>query len=247
MEALTIETLRMDGGTQPRARISEKIVAQYAAAMAAGAEFPPVAVYFDGTDHWLADGFHRVRAARKAGMARIAADVRQGTLRDAVLFSVSANTAHGVQRTAGDLRRAVLLLLADEEWSQWSNAEIARRCACSESYVRSLGKHARGASSHSAKMRTVTRKGKTYRQNVARIGKATTGTRAKADPPAKTPFRPVRGLSELPPPMVPLSLPRQNPHLAANTLIELFDAPWLTALVERIAGHLSAANTGDSK
>ncbi len=247
MEHLDTDMIRMDGGTQPRAKIAEKVVSQYAAAMRSGTEFPPVTVFFDGTDHWLADGFHRVRAAQKAGMGQIAADVRQGTLRDAILFSVSANIAHGVQRAAGDLRRAVLLLLADEEWSQWSNAEIARRCACSESYVRSLTKGGDRASSHSAKMRTVTRKGKTYRQNTARIGKSTPKAKAKRETPAKTVFKPVLGLSDPPPPMVPLSLPRQNPLLAANTLIELFDTQWLTALVERIASHLTPCREGDRK
>ena len=50
-------------------------------------------------------------------------------------------------------------------------------------------------------------------------------------------FKPVRGHST-PVPMVPLSLPRENPRMAAGTLIELFDESWLTVLVEQIAAHL---------
>ena len=39
-------------------------------------------------------------------------------------------------RTNADKRHAVLLLLNDEEWGQWSNREIARRCSVAESSVR---------------------------------------------------------------------------------------------------------------
>jgi hypothetical protein len=63
-------------------------VQDYADALTNGAEFPPVVVFHDGTDHWLADGFHRLLAHEKAGLVDILADVRQGTKRDALLFAV---------------------------------------------------------------------------------------------------------------------------------------------------------------
>jgi len=40
--------------------------------------------------------------------------------------------AHGKRRTNADKRKAVMTLLEDGEWSQWSNAEIGRRCAVDE-------------------------------------------------------------------------------------------------------------------
>ncbi|MBK9122788.1 MAG: ParB-like nuclease domain-containing protein [Chloroflexi bacterium] len=98
MHVLTLDFIRLDGGTQTRVGIEQAIVADYAEQMAAGAVFPPVIVFHDGTDHWLADGFHRVEAAKQAGCAEIAADIRDGSKRDAVLFSVSANAAHGLRR-----------------------------------------------------------------------------------------------------------------------------------------------------
>ena len=235
MTRLKLNIIRLDGGTQPRSKIDEKTIALYAAAMKDGDTFPLVTVFHDGSDYWLADGFHRVRAAQRIGIVEIDANVHQGTQRDAVLFSVSANMVHGVRRTMGDSRRAVQVLLADVEWSQWSNMEIARRCGCSESYVRSLRKTA-GPSSHSAKMRIVNRKGITFTQNTSRIGQS--GAKPRADKPAcNDGFKPVRGHSN-PAPMVPLSLPRENPRMAAGTLIELFDESWLTTLVEHIAAHL---------
>jgi hypothetical protein len=53
--------------------------------------------------------------------------VRAGTQRDALLFGIGANRTHGLPRSNADKRYAVTLLLADPEWSQWSDREISRR------------------------------------------------------------------------------------------------------------------------
>ncbi len=132
---LPLADLRTDGGTQPRASLSEETVAEYAEAMAAGVRFPPVVAFYDGTDRWLADGFHRVQAAQVAGRDSIEVDIRQGTRRDAVLYAAGANAQHGLRRTNADKRRAVFTLLADPEWSAWSDQEIARRCGVDPTWV----------------------------------------------------------------------------------------------------------------
>src|SRR6185437_3380509 len=137
-ELLAIASIRLDGGCQPRAEKLLDVIEDYAGAMIGGAEFPPVVVFYDGSDHWLADGYHRRDAAVAAGLAEINADIRQGTRRDAVLFSVGANAAHGLRRTNEDKRRAVMTLLADQEWSVWSDREIARRCMVTQPYVSGL-------------------------------------------------------------------------------------------------------------
>lgn len=125
---LRLSDIRTDGGTQPRARLAEEIVDAYAEDMDEGAQFPPVVVFHDGHDYWLADGFHRIWAAKQVGLAEFAADIKQGTRRDAILYSVGANTAHGLHRTNDDKRRAVKTLLEDAEWVRWSDREIARHC-----------------------------------------------------------------------------------------------------------------------
>ena len=136
MTPLRIDLIRIDGGTQPRAHLNPETVTEYANAMADdGCVFPPVTVFYDGADYWLADGFHRVAASKEAGFADIDADIRQGTRRDAVLFSVGANADHGLRRTNEDKRRAVLTLLNDSEWSKWSNVDIAKRCGVSDMTV----------------------------------------------------------------------------------------------------------------
>jgi hypothetical protein len=42
------------------------------------AKLPPIILFFDGSKHWLADGFHRTYAAEAAGQTEILADVRKG-------------------------------------------------------------------------------------------------------------------------------------------------------------------------
>lgn len=132
---LSLTLLRTDGGTQPRAEMDLGVVADYADAMASGATFPEAVVFYDGAAYWLADGFHRLEAARTAGKRELPCDVRQGTRRDAVLYSVGANASHGLRRTNADKRRAVLALLEDEEWGAWSDNEIARRANVSQPFV----------------------------------------------------------------------------------------------------------------
>lgn len=127
MEKIELNKIRLDGGTQSRAEMNMTTVEEYAEAMKEGAQFPPVIVIYDGTDHWLGDGFHRHAAAKKAELPEIAAEVRQGTRRDAVLLSVSVNANHGLRRTNADKRRAIETLLRDDDWREWSDKEIGRK------------------------------------------------------------------------------------------------------------------------
>jgi hypothetical protein len=53
-----------------------------------GAAFPPVVVFGEGGEYWLADGYHRWHAAGIAGLQTIAADVRPGGQREAILHSM---------------------------------------------------------------------------------------------------------------------------------------------------------------
>ncbi|MFP4239812.1 MAG: ParB N-terminal domain-containing protein [Rhodosalinus sp.] len=142
---LRLDQIRTDGGTQSRAAINEQTVAEYAEAMGDEATvFPPVIVYHDGRDYWLADGFHRLAAWERVGRVEVPAEVRQGDRRRAILHSVAANSKHGLRRTNDDKRRAVLTLLEDEEWGQWSDREIARQCGVTHPFVAKLRRELRG-------------------------------------------------------------------------------------------------------
>lgn len=180
---IRISEINIGGGTQPRCEIDEALVSEYAEAMANGAEFPPIVVFNDGITHWLADGFHRTHAARRAGLEEIAADVRSGTKRDAVLFSVGANAAHGKRRTNADKRKAVETLLKDEEWSQWSDREIARRCGVTHPLVSKVREGLSGKDYQMPTSRKVRRNGTAYQQNTANIGQRETTPKPEMMPP----------------------------------------------------------------
>lgn len=135
MKELEIGSIRIDGGTQPRVHLNEIAVAEYAESLTDGAKLPAVTVFFDGSEYWLADGFHRYFAHSKIGALKIDADVRNGSRRDAVLHSVGANASHGLRRTNEDKRRAVETLLGDEEWAKWSDRELSKACGVSVPFV----------------------------------------------------------------------------------------------------------------
>lgn len=211
-EMLRLDLIRLDGGTQPRAPIDESLVGQYRDALVEQeAVFPPVVVFFDGVDYWLADGFHRWHSHKRAGREEIAADIRQGTKRDAVLHSFGANKDHGKRRDSADATSAVTRMLEDPEWRQWSDREIARYCGVSPTYVgwcRALTEQAerdRAADAHlstrgqmegeqggsaparPAATRKVKRGGKTFTMNAAAIGRRTKpGAKSVAAPSSPT-------------------------------------------------------------
>lgn len=137
-ETLLLEKIRQDGGTQSRAEIHGGTVARYVEAYSEAEDMPPPVVYHDGEQFWLADGFHRVRAALHLGLKQLKCDVRQGSLREAILFSVGANARHGLPRTPNDKRRGVCRLLEDEEWSGRTDRWIAEKCAVSHPFVAKL-------------------------------------------------------------------------------------------------------------
>ncbi|WP_193315616.1 hypothetical protein [Janthinobacterium aquaticum] len=173
---LPIATISIDGGTQSRVALNEATVAEYAEVIRLGGELPPVVVFNDGASDglWLADGFHRFHAHRAAGAMDIACDVRVGTKRDAILHSAGANASHGLRRTNEDKRRAVMTLLADPEWSSWTQGKIAEACGVSREFVSRLSTSAPSSCVRSQDAtRTVERNGVTYQQNTANIGKAT--------------------------------------------------------------------------
>ena len=79
-ERLNWTAIRVNGGTQARLALASETIGEYADAMRRGDRFPPIIVFYDGADYWLADGFHRHRAHGEAyGTTQpIVADVRQG-------------------------------------------------------------------------------------------------------------------------------------------------------------------------
>lgn len=131
MKKIALDAIRLDGGTQARVSLNTDVVAEYAAHMQEGDVFPPVVVFHDGSDNWLADGFHRYMAHKQNGATEIECDFRTGTLEEAKLFAYGANGKRGLSMSREDKRKVVLSMLSHPEWSKWTNSEIAKHVGVS--------------------------------------------------------------------------------------------------------------------
>jgi transposase-like protein len=174
-ETLPIASIRVDGGTQPRAVLDFEAIEDYAEAMSGGVKFPPVTVFYDGDSYWLADGFHRVKAAYAAGFDSVFCDVHQGTIEEAQWYSFSANRGNGLRRTTQDKQRAVKAALVHGRGTNLSDTQLARHVGVDQKTVTNWRRQLE-ASQEIPKMatRAVTRRGKTYRQETTNIGKRKT-------------------------------------------------------------------------
>jgi transposase-like protein len=177
---LPLSSIRLDGGTQPRAAINLQTVSDYMNDMASGAEFPPVDVFYDGSAYWLADGFHRIKAAEKADRNEIACEVHQGTQQDAQWYSFGVNKGNGLRRTNQDKQRAVKAALQHPGGAVLSDGQIAAHVGVSDQTVRN---YRRRMESTPKVLKSAKRKGRDGRTiNVARIGKASTAPQSPSPP-----------------------------------------------------------------
>ena len=166
-KTLYISDITDDHALQMRvAGTVDDVVVEYVEAMKSGAVFPAIEVYYDGTVHWLADGFHRIAASRQLGSKTITANIHSGDKRDAILHAMRANLRHGLRATRADKRRAVEVLLRDADWSKWSDRAIGLQCGVDGKTVAAV----RGELGLITTTRTTKRAGRVYEIDTASIG-----------------------------------------------------------------------------
>jgi len=136
MQQIRLADIAVNTGTQIREHINETVVDDYAERMAAGDIFPPITVYHDSSIYHVADGFHRILAAKRNKLAEISADVIAGTKDDALWYALGANRQNGLRLTPGDKRRAIELAL--KTWPDYSTTRIAEQVGCAFQYVARL-------------------------------------------------------------------------------------------------------------
>lgn len=177
MEKLKLTQIRTDGGTQARVSLNQDTVNEYAQQMQDGDVFPPVVIFSDGSDNWLADGFHRYFASRQIGLVDISVQIHEGTVDEATLYAFGATARRGLSFTKEDYKHIVTRIMKHPIWSTWSTRVIAELLGCSAMTI------SRVKSSLEEPPQTVsyTRNGKQKTMNVSSIGKAPRAPK-KADP-----------------------------------------------------------------
>lgn len=130
---LRLDAIRTDG-TQTR-KFNPVVASEYAAAMSAGAKFPPVVVFYDGTDYWMSCGHHRLEASKIVEAKTIECDVRKGTQFEALCYAFLDNDKHGLRVTNEDKRFRTILALKRPECDGWSDSRIAKLVGVSHPFV----------------------------------------------------------------------------------------------------------------
>ncbi len=148
---LSIDLLRIDGDTQSRISINGETVDDYTAIIEAGGTqwlFPPVDVFFDGTDYFVADGFHRLLSAVRAKRSSIPCTVHKGTARDARIFGMTANDQHGLRMSRADKRACVEWLL--DQPGKMTQEEMAQIAGVGKRLVQQIVADKKAHNAHSA-------------------------------------------------------------------------------------------------
>jgi hypothetical protein len=160
IEFVNIRAIHIGGGTQNRA-LNPSTVHQYSALMREQVEFPPIRLWFDGEVYWVADGFHRLEATKAIGITVIKASIFKGTIEDAIWDSFSANSRHGLKRTATEIRAILARTFQHTHSKNLSNVEIGRHLGVPEATVRRW-RHRLSSSNDDDGSRVVHRNGTTY-------------------------------------------------------------------------------------
>ena len=163
---LALNLIDIYGGTQTRVATNDDAIESYAEEMARGAAFPPITVYFDGSAHWLADGFHRYLATKRNGGTHIDAEVQPGSRTDALKHALGANAANGLYRTNADKRHVAEIALC--EWPDLSNAFLAEICRVSDELLRQVRKELTSTGRIARPERVTGRDGKEYSVGIER-------------------------------------------------------------------------------
>jgi hypothetical protein len=157
IQNIATSLIRTDGQTQMRASLNQEKVREYAEIVRECLEvaeektpvdanildyletpFPPVVLFYDGREYWVGAGHHRIRAFELNNIPVAPADVRDGGFREALFYATGGNK-HGLPMSTADKRKAVTILLQDEEWSQqMSLREIAAHAGVSHEFVRQM-------------------------------------------------------------------------------------------------------------
>jgi hypothetical protein len=140
IQKLALGVIAVDMAIQPRAHgLNQAHVEEIAEAYRAGEPVEPPVVWkiTDGPKGYkLSQGFHRLEAARRAGLTHLDCVVMSGTELKCLIDAMTSNRAHGLKRTNDDKRRCVAVLL--EKLPKNSDRSIAELAGVGHTFVASI-------------------------------------------------------------------------------------------------------------
>lgn len=134
---IPIADIQVDLSIQPRANgLNQEHADDLAEAYRRGDDVPPIRVYRIGTTYKLAQGFHRLEAAKRAEQADIDCEVVAGDEQACAIDALCSNQTHGLKRSQEDKRRCVARML--ELVPDWSDRRIADSAGVGHQLVASV-------------------------------------------------------------------------------------------------------------
>lgn len=172
--------------TNARVAIDPAVVAEYAWATRSGKPFPPILVYADAEVYWLVDGLHRLHASLRNEHTEILAEVRAGTMDEALWESCAVNKANGLRRSNADKRMAVERALLHPRGTRLSDRQLALHCGVHHHTVGRVRSDLQATGEiRQSSLRLIQRGETTYDLDVSAVARAN-ALRARGDATAET-------------------------------------------------------------
>ena len=180
---LSIAKIKCSQDVQPRLKTDENIVKEYAERIEAGDDLPKIVVFFDGTTYWLAEGFHRLAAYKKARPQadRVHRHRRHQGRRSVGAFNPTRRTACAAERGQ---ERAVEMALEHPNGKVCPAGKSPSWSACRPRWWRSIGRRSKRLPTVDSRRSERAATGRTIK--VGKIGKNKKGNgKSSGKSPAK--------------------------------------------------------------
>ncbi|HEV3168084.1 MAG TPA: ParB N-terminal domain-containing protein [Isosphaeraceae bacterium] len=182
---LPVDDIVLDDELNLRDKLDDFTVERYADAWE---RMPPVTVYQISGKYLMADGFHRYAAAVLLEKKTIPAEVRKGTMEDALDFVSSVNLFHGLPLSRHERRRAVEVKLRIHP--DWSDRRLSESMGVGRELIAKIRRQLVESGEVRGDLGRIGSDGKTYSAGIPR---ETTKPKPKAAPlPPEEPEPPVK-------------------------------------------------------
>jgi len=173
--SIRVDSIVMDKRLMFREKIDEELVESYYERYRNSFYMPPIKVCeVKNAGRLLVDGFHRLTAAKKAGLEYIEAMVEYGSYDDAEWAAANANLTHGKALNRKERRKVAALYL--KRYPERSDSWIAEDVGVSDKTVAEVRKELEKSKLIPKLKQLKTKSGKTYPRSISRESSVEKGT-----------------------------------------------------------------------